>query len=242
MRFSLEEFKTCLGPLVNASAIRSAGCDLEDIQWIWTGLIYVQLYHEITVADVVDEIGLGAEQARIMADAAKSIGRIDLQLDWLEWAVSHVSHQADWEEIAREELYLAKERSDQVLLSSGGVSYDGSTNSFLVARKHLDGQKKRTREEVERVERLRQIVAQPSLEMPHHNKDMFYDATYMNRLTVLREDLLAELCQGNSSRRPSIMDAPLRCHRQLHESPFLRLAPHMVEEFNLEPYIVLFHR
>ena len=27
---------------------------------------------------------------------------------------------------------------------------------------------------------------------------MFYDATYMNRLTVLREDLLAELCQGHT--------------------------------------------
>ena len=28
-------------------------------------------------------------------------------------------------------------------------------------------------------------------------RDMFHDATYMNRLTVLREDLLAELCQGD---------------------------------------------
>ena len=35
----------------------------------------------------------------------------------------------------------------QVLLSSGGVSYDRSTNTFLVARKRLSGQKS-TREEV----------------------------------------------------------------------------------------------
>ena len=128
MRISLEEFKKCLPPLDNTSAERSAGCDLEEINWIWTGenynghhqhhqhqrqyqqhhqdhhiglsgLIYVQLYHEITVAEVVNEvsaipitiflitivlvfidvllqkIGLAAEQAWIMAVAAQSIGR-----------------------------------------------------------------------------------------------------------------------------------------------------------------------
>lgn len=91
-------------------------------------------------------------------------------------------------------------------------------------------------QQVERVEQRRQIVAKPTLEMPHHHKyslivfisqrflptllchhqpseikckatattksdfirDMFHDATYMNRLTVLREDLLAELCQGHT--------------------------------------------
>ena len=75
---SLGEFKKCLDPLDNSSgAIGSAGFDLEDIKWIWTGnhnnhhhhdrghhhhnsklsgLIYVQLYHEITVADVVKEV------------------------------------------------------------------------------------------------------------------------------------------------------------------------------------------
>ena len=38
------------------------------------------------------------------------------------------------------------------------------------------------------------------------------------------------------------LDYRVLCHLQLHRDPFLRLAPHRVEELNMEPYILLLHR
>ena len=86
--------------------------------------------------------------------AAESIGRLDLQLDWLEWA-----------KVDGSLLQEARERSDDVLVKRGGFSYNSSSLTFLVSRPHLH--RRRQPEEEELKEKKRQAQLRAVEDMPH---------------------------------------------------------------------------
>ena len=187
----LEEFRQLvLGSDCSSKNLTSCP-SLPSLPSLLTGLLYVQLYHNLSVEQVVSGAGLQPKDGAKMATAAEVLGRLDLGLAWLEWAGPPAGEE-------RGRLEAARERSDRVLLEGGGVSYNTTSLTFLVSRSWLHRQ--RSQEEEERGARRQRAQLVAVEDMPHR-EDMFHDPSYMNRLSVVRTDLAGELCRGNTSRR-----------------------------------------
>ena len=63
--------------------------------------------------------------------------RIDIQIDWLDFALNDTNlSEPDMMEFTRKRELTAK-NSDEVLLSGGGFTYDSSEGKFLTSKPHL---------------------------------------------------------------------------------------------------------
>ena len=137
-----------------------------------------------------------------------------------KWGEDRKLVAEEWR-IEGKRLEEARKRSDEVLVQ-GGVIYDKTTLTFLVSSPHLH--RRRSREEEQRMEERRGVHRTAMEGMPHHTRwwlserhmtpqfsasyqnltvprDMFHSTSYMNRLAVLRTDIAAQLCQGQTGLR-----------------------------------------
>jgi len=224
------------------------------------GLVYIQLYYNMEMQDIVDgklitqlwsqertafqwkyqsPHSLDSYDIGLLARAAMILGRIDMEIDWLDFALQNSTLKDEIREVLRNNVNAANMKNDEVLLFGGGFSYDTKDKKFLTSKPHLLLYNATSKEK-------RQILSKRTThlhsvaEMPH-TKDMFDNSAYMNRLFTIRTDLSEELCKGNTGRRPSRLDSYLFCSTQFHSNHYLRLCPFKLEEKNRVPFIVVVH-
>lgn len=179
------------------------------------GLIYIQLYYDMKVQDMVkgslttqlqskrweykSPHMLAPDDVVYLARAAETLGRLDMQIDWLDFALNNTNLSEPKKIEFRRKRELAAKNSDKVLLSGGGFTYDSSEKKFLTSKPHLllhKPSKKEIREIMLKQTKHKDAVAG----MPH-TQDMFNNSGYINRLLTIRPDLSGELCRGDTSRR-----------------------------------------
>jgi len=184
------------------------------------GLVYIQLYYDMQMKDMErvhlatklksdkgSEIlwryqsphNLASEDVAFITKAAQVLGRMDIQIDWLDFALQNFNLGEQDRKRFRKERKHAILESDEILISGGGFTYDSSEKKFMNSKSELiyhNPTKKEKRQMISKKKKHMSAVAA----MPHA-EDMFHNSAYMNRLLTIRTDLSGELCRGNMSRR-----------------------------------------
>ena len=266
----LKEFRYCFENKSNRSIKHCEMCD--SLKTLSRGLVYNQLYHGLATLQVTEAVGLrqkdGLLLAKVIFSQFKQVAILQAG-GWGNWPAGPAAGlvgvgKGGWKLAPGgkgEEWWSAGEGRRlllQLLLSHLPCVPSSPSPAETTRGRRTNGEKKAGPAKGSGKYAPWQVNSRkaPDLAKLAHCRDMFDDPAYMNRLAVVRTDLSADLCQGNTSRRLVrwfrdcdcfndyffSLDSHVHCHRQLHIHPYLRLCPHMVEELNRRPYIALFHR
>jgi len=219
------------------------------ISSVAVGLVYIQSHYNISNSNLLQgSFGPGIPQPhqsiialddvdRIIAASGK-IGRIDLQIDWLEFTINNFDINENELCKYKNLLQHLKHLNDEILLKGGGFLFDKNENIFLVSQKKLKSNNTRNHD-LENIAFRNIDSVEKSLRLIPHDKDMSAHPGFINKLMTVRADNTKRLCQISSSIHTDRTKG-LFCKFHFINS-FTRLCPYKFEILSVDPGVTLVH-